>query len=252
MAKDKVLMGSERRSLTLSDQERRVTAFHEAGHALVALCEEHHDPLHKVSIIPRGRALGVTMAMPAEDRYTATKEQLLASVAFCMGGRAAEDVVFEQFSTGASDDLVKATKIAREMVCSYGMSEKLGPMSVEESDHPVFLGREIGQGPQHSQQTAIVIDQEVQRILSECYEHARGRISERRDLLDKIAHGLLERETLDNLELAVLVEGGELPPLELTAESTESSPETSEAKTGDAPEPRFGDKTIPEPEPMPG
>ena len=174
MAKDKVMMGSERRSLTLSDHERRVTAYHEGGHALVALLQEDHDPLHKVTIVPRGRALGVTMSLPTEDRYTATKSQLLASIAFCMGGRAAEDVVFEQFSTGASDDLAKATKIAREMVCTYGMSEKIGPVAVADSSGQPFLGRALSHQPKHSEQTAREVDIEVERMLSGAYQLAKG------------------------------------------------------------------------------
>ena len=252
LAKDKVLMGSERRSLTLSDAERRVTAYHEAGHALVALLDEHHDPLHKVTIVPRGRALGVTMSLPTEDRYTATKEQLLARVAFCMGGRAAEEVVFNQMSTGASDDLAKATQIAREMVCSYGMSERLGPMSIQESDHPVFLGRELGQPLKHSARTAIAIDEEVQRILGESYERAVGWMNERRDALDKIAEGLLERETLDDRELKILLEGRVLPPPVPAVRATAGLSEQGEGEAAGKVEDRFGDDTIPEPEPAPG
>ena len=251
-AKDKVLMGTERRSLTLSDHERRVTAFHEAGHALVAMLQEDHDPLHKVSIIPRGRALGVTLSIPTEDRYTATGAQLMASIAFCMGGRAAEELVFGQLSTGASDDLRKATKIARDMVCCYGMSERLGPMSIEASDHQVFLGRELGQGSQHSEGTAQAIDQEVQRILQTAYDRALNFVTERRDALDKIAAGLLERETLDDRELNILLEGGELPRLEedVPPAPPEASDDAQE-KAKETREPRFGDKGNPLPEPLP-
>jgi cell division protease FtsH len=170
-----------------------------------------------------------------------------------MGGRAAEEVVFSQFSTGASDDLSKATNIAREMVCSYGMSEKLGPISVTEADHPIFLGRELSQGPKHSQQTATAIDEEIQAILTMQYERAKSRLVERRDVLDRFAENLLERETLDDRELKILLEGGELPaPEPAVVDAAQSSPETSEEKTADAPDPRFGDKTIPEPEPAPG
>ena len=253
MAKDKVMMGSERRSLTLSDHERRVTAYHEGGHALVALLQEDHDPLHKVTIVPRGRALGVTMSLPTEDRYTATKSELLASIAFCMGGRAAEDVVFDQLSTGASDDLAKATKIAREMVCTYGMSEKIGPVAVDDSTGQPFLGRELSHQPKHSEQTAREVDIEVERMLSGAYQLAKGLVVERRDLLDRIAEGLLERETLDDKELQILVDGGELPPLAAPVPATTStSPEKSDGQSESGLEPSFGDKSIPEPEPMPG
>src|SRR5262245_31032526 len=143
LAKDKVLMGSERRSLCLSEKERRITAYHEGGHALVALLEEHSDPVHKVTMIPRGRALGVTMTLPLEDRYTQTKDQLLANITKLMGGRAAEEIVFEMISTGASNDLKQATEIARAMVCTFGMSDRLGPVSFDHEDSQVFLGREL-------------------------------------------------------------------------------------------------------------
>jgi len=196
----------------------------------------------------------VTMSMPTEDRYTATKTQLLASIAFCMGGRAAEDVVFQQFSTGASDDLSKATRIARDMICSYGMSEKIGPVSVEDGGAQPFLGRELGQHAKHSEQTAREIDQEVEHMLSECYRRAKGWVVERRELLDKVAEGLLERETLDDQELGILLQGGELPPLAppVTRTATGAEIEKSEGKAGETPESDFGDKGIPEPEPMPG
>jgi cell division protease FtsH len=253
MAKDKVLMGSERRSLTLSDRERRVTAYHEAGHALVAMLEEHCDPLHKVSIIPRGQALGVTMTLPTEDRFLATKEQLLAMIRHAMGGRASEEIVFEQFSTGASDDLAKATKIAREMVCTYGMSEKLGPMSIEDSSPNVFLGRDLGMTPKHSAETARSIDHEVQRILTEAYERAQRWLIERRPLLDAIAQNLLERETLDDQEIAILMDGGELPPMVAPSTGTAVTPPKPKDEEAEAAQkPRFGDKGIPEPEPVPG
>ena len=253
MAKDKLLMGSERRSLTLSDTERRVTAYHEAGHALVALMEEDCDPLHKVSIVPRGQALGVTMTLPAEDRFLATKKQLLALIRHAMGGRAAEEVVFQQFSSGASDDLSKATDIARKMVCSYGMSEKIGPIFIEDPSPNVFLGRELGSGVKHSPEMARAIDAEIQSILTAAYERAQYWLTEKRSLLDSIAASLLERETLDARELQILLEGGELPLLAApSADASVTPPMPTEQGTEAPDEPRFGDETIPEPEPVPG
>ena len=249
-AKDKVLMGAERRSLILSEHERQVTAFHEAGHALVGLLEEDHDPLHKVSIIPRGRALGVTMSLPSEDRYTATKKQLTARIAGMMGGRAAEDIVFQQFSTGASNDLEQATAIARSMVCRYGMSEKIGPVTVGGDDGQPFLGLEMSHTKGHSEATAREIDQEIERFLSEGYERARQWLVGRRDALNRIAESLLERETLDDQELQTLLDGGELAavPPAVQGDSTPApvaEAEESEGKRG------FGEDPLPDPEPMP-
>ena len=249
-AKDRVLMGAERRSLILSDHERQVTAYHEAGHALVGLLEEHHDPLHKVTIIPRGRALGVTMSMPEEDRYTATKKQLTARIAGMMGGRAAEDIVFQQFSTGASNDLQQATQIARNMVCRYGMSEKIGPVSVAGDDGQPFLGRELAHSKEHSEDTAREIDEEIERILSEGYERAKYLLTERHDTLNRIAESLLERETLDDEELQVLLDGGELAPVPETDQGDSGAPESAEASESGGKR-GFGDDPLPDPEPMP-
>jgi cell division protease FtsH len=248
-AKDKVLLGAERRSMVMTEKERRVTAFHEAGHALVALLEPDSDPVHKVTIIPRGMALGVTQVMPTEDRHTMTKQQLIARLLYAMGGRAAEDVVFGQLSTGASDDLRKATQMARDMVCRYGMSERLGPMSFGDDSNSVFLGRDLVQHREYSEEKAREIDAEVADMLRAAYDRARGHLEQRRDALERIALSLLERETLGEGELLLLVEGRELPPLPL--------PEVKEAKP--APSPRkspgrvaaFGDERIPDPEPMP-
>ena len=250
LAKEKVLMGAERRSMILSEKERKITAFHEAGHALIAMLEEHSDPVHKVTIIPRGGALGVTMTLPAEDRYCVSKEELLATITRAMGGRAAEELVFEHFSTGAANDLEKATKIARDMVCSYGMSEKLGPVSLADDHNPVFIGREFGAAPKHSPEKARQIDDEVFAILSDRYARAKQMLIDRRDVLDKIAHSLLERETLDESDLRLLLEGRELPALPEPQRSSgvparaHSEPEGTRR--------RFGDKPVPDPEPVPG
>ncbi len=250
-AKEKVLMGSERRSMIISEKERRITAFHEAGHALIAMLEDDSDPVHKVSIIPRGGALGVTMTLPTEDKYCVSKNELLATIARAMGGRAAEDLVFDHFSTGAANDLEKATKIARDMVCSYGMSDKLGPMNLSDDHNPVFIGREFGAAPKHSQAKAREIDEEVHAILTERYAHAKQILIERRDSLDRIAHALLERETLEESDLRLLLEGRELPALPEPSRGTPGIP----ARATTDPEGsrrRFGEKPVSDPEPVPG
>ena len=249
LAKDKVLLGSERRSLILSEKEKRITAYHEGGHALVALLEEHSDPVHKVTIIPRGRALGVTLTMPTEDRYSMTRDELLARVYHSMGGRAAEEVVFGHFSTGAANDLKQATKLVRDMVCTYGMSDRIGPISLEEESETVFLGRELGRHATRSPAQAQEIDDEISSILTRAYEHAKNQIIDHREALDRIAEALLERETLGTTELQTLLEGGELPPLPQVSPGPAGDPS---AAGEEAAPPRFGDKTIPEPEPMPG
>ena len=213
LAKEKIMLGSERRSLTISDRERRMTAYHEAGHALVGLLGEHSDPVHKVTIVPRGRALGVTLTLPEEDRYSVTKDQMLAMLDHMMGGRAAEEVVFDQLTSGASDDLKKATKLARDMVCIYGMSPKLGPISIDEEGDTVFLGRDIATSPKHGPERARDIDAEVHVFLADAYGRAKQVLTERRDVLDRIAEALLERETLGQEELKLLLEDRELPPL---------------------------------------
>ncbi|MCZ6569450.1 MAG: ATP-dependent zinc metalloprotease FtsH [Deltaproteobacteria bacterium] len=251
LAKDKVMMGTERRSLILTEEERRTIAVHEGGHALVAMLDENCDPVHKVSIIPRGMALGVTQTLPTEDRNIVLRRQLLAKITHAMGGRAAEEVVFGHFSTGAADDLKRATNIAREMVCSYGMSEKLGPMSLDDGGGEVFLGRDIGRIRGHSEAKAHEIDEEVLAILGDSYALAKDRIVEKRDALDRIAEALLERETLGLSDLKLLLEGRELPPLPqpeaaLPAAQTGSEPEGGEEKTP------LRERPIPDPEPIPG
>ena len=250
-AKEKVLMGSERRSMIISEKERKITAFHEAGHALIAMVEDDSDPVHKVSIIPRGGALGVTMTLPTEDKYCVSKDELLAMIARLMGGRAAEDLVFEHFSTGAANDLEKATKIARDMVCSYGMSDKLGPVTLSDDHNPVFIGREFGATPKHSQDKAREIDQEVHSILTERYARAKQILIDRRDALDRIAHALLERETLEESDLHLLMEGRELPALPEPSRGTPGIPARATTDP-EGPRRRFGEKPVPDPEPVPG
>ncbi|MHC4225680.1 MAG: ATP-dependent zinc metalloprotease FtsH [Planctomycetota bacterium] len=196
-AKDKVLLGAERRSLIMSDEDKRNTAYHEAGHALVAMLSPESDPVHKVTIIPRGMALGLTQTLPEEDRYSLTKDQILAQITHAMGGRAAEELVFGQLSTGASNDLKQATGLARRMVCSYGMSERLGPVSWDDDDHDVFLGRDFMSRKEYSEKKAQEIDEEVTQYLVSLYDRAKSLLTENRDKLDRIAEALLERETLE-------------------------------------------------------
>jgi cell division protease FtsH len=213
-AKDKVIMGVERKTMMLTDEEKAITAYHEAGHALVACFTPGADPLHKVTIIPRGRALGLTMQLPTEDKYTYKKNYVEAQIAILMGGRVAEELTQEDITTGAGNDIERATDMARRMVCEWGMSE-LGPLSYGSKDEPVFLGREFAQRADYSQDTAIRIDHEVTRIVQSGYERARALLTRYREVLDRIAHALLERETLDGEEVYNTIRemtGQEPPP----------------------------------------
>ena len=196
-ARDKVMMGAERRSLIVSDEEKETTAYHEIGHALVAASIEEVDPVHKVSIIPRGRAVGVTMLLPEEDRHSHNKRGLLGQIAMTMGGRAAEHLVFKRFTTGASDDLKRATELARKMVCQWGMSEKLGPLTYTEDAGHVFLGRDLQQHKEFSNESMRMIDEEVLEILNSSYERAKKILKKNRKVLEALAKTLLEKETID-------------------------------------------------------
>jgi cell division protease FtsH len=212
LAKDKVLMGAERKSMILSDEEKRMTAFHEAGHALVAVVMKNSDPLHKVTIIPRGMALGVTMQLPIDDKHTYSREYLETRIAIMMGGRVAEELFLHQMTTGAGNDIEQATELARKMVCEWGMST-LGPLTFGKKEEQIFLGREIAQHRDYSEDTAIKIDQEVRRIADEGYKAAVDVLSGHRETLEKIAQMLLEREVLDANEIQMIIEGKELPPI---------------------------------------
>ena len=212
VAKDKVLMGVERKSMILTDDQKKVTAYHEAGHALVAAKLPNADPVHKVTIIPRGMALGLTMQLPVDDRYNVTKEYLETNIAIFMGGRIAEEIFLNQMSTGAGNDIERATELARKMVCEWGMSS-LGPLTFGKKEEQIFLGREISQHRDYSEDTAIKIDQEVRRIVDDGYNRAQRVLSENRELLGKIARALIEREVLDANEVALLVDGKDLPPM---------------------------------------
>jgi cell division protease FtsH len=245
-AKDKVLLGAERRSLVMTDEDKRITAYHEAGHALVAMLTPGSDPVHKVTIIPRGMALGVTQTLPAEDRYNLTRDQILAMIKHAMGGRAAEELVFQHLSTGASNDLQQATRLARQMICKYGMSDKLGPVSYGDDDHDVFLGRDFVSRKDYSEKKSEEIDDEVSKTLNKLYTDARQMLDDNRGTLDRIAEALLERETLDTADLKLIAAGEPLPPLPLP----QATPEPRrEAKS--EPLAKFPGKKLPDPEPMP-
>ncbi|MSQ47470.1 MAG: ATP-dependent metallopeptidase FtsH/Yme1/Tma family protein [Deltaproteobacteria bacterium] len=201
LSKDKVLMGAERRSLILSSEERKNTAYHESGHALVARLIPGTDPVHKVTIIPRGMALGVTMQVPVDDRHTWSRDYIVDRLAIIFGGRAAETLIFDQMTTGAGDDLEKATELARRMVCEWGMSERLGPMTFGKKEEQIFLGRDFTQAKDYSEKTAVDIDTEVRQIISAAYERAKDLLRKNLDILHKMAAVLLEKEVLDAPEL---------------------------------------------------
>jgi len=234
MAKDKVLMGKERRSLILSDEEKRTTAYHEAGHALVAKLIEGSDPVHKVSIIPRGRALGVTMQLPEDDRHTYSKDFLVNSIVMLMGGRVAEEVVLNQLTTGAGNDIERATGMARKMVCKWGMSEKLGPLSYGEKDEEIFLGRELVAHKNFSEDTSRQIDAEVRSIVDGCHARAKQLLTDNVEVLHAIAKALLERETISGADIDLIMKGEPLPPVDLKADvPPEEEPKAPEAKPAD-------------------
>jgi cell division protease FtsH len=210
LAKDKVLMGAERKSMLLTEEEKRVTAYHEAGHALVAALMPHADPLHKVTIIPRGMALGVTMQLPETDKHNYTSEYLETELAVLMGGRLAEENFLNQTSTGAGNDIERATALARKMVCEWGMST-LGPLTFGKKEEQIFLGRELAQHRDFSEETAKEIDSEVRRLVNTGYDRAKKLILDNRDTLERIALALLDREVLDANELKLIIEGKQLP-----------------------------------------
>ncbi|HEX9289996.1 MAG TPA: cell division protein FtsH, partial [Anaeromyxobacteraceae bacterium] len=215
-AKDKVLMGTERRSLIISEKEKRTTAIHEAGHALVAKILPGTDPVHKVTIIPRGRALGLTQQLPMEDRLNINQEFALNQIAILMGGRIAEEITFGQKTTGAGNDIEVATNLAHSMVCEWGMSEKMGPLAFGRKEGEVFLGREMTTQQHYSEQTAKDIDAEVRRIVTEQYERAKRVLVDNQAMLNKIAEALLEYETIDASDIDILMAGGSInrpPPI---------------------------------------
>ena len=206
-AKDKVLMGTARKSLIISEQEKLTTAYHEAGHTLVAKMLPSTDPVHKVSIIPRGMALGITQQLPQEDKYNINKEYANNRIAILLGGRVAEEIVFKQQTTGAGNDLQQATKLASKMVCDWGMSDKIGPVSFSKEEEEVFLGRDFGRVRAYSEATAQQIDEEIRNIIHTNYERAKEIISKNLDKLERIAKALLDYESLDGSEIDLLMEG---------------------------------------------
>lgn len=208
-AKDKVIMGVERKSLIISEEEKKITAYHEAGHALVAKLTPGADPIHKVTIIPRGMALGVTQQLPIEDKYTHSRSYLYSTIMVLLGGRAAEEIIFNERTSGAGNDLERVTEIARKMVCEWGMSERVGPVTFGKAEEQVFLGKEFARNNDYSEDTAIQIDQEIRRIVEENYQQSKDLLEENLDLLHELAKLLLDKEVVDGIELDNLVRGSD-------------------------------------------
>jgi cell division protease FtsH len=234
-AKDKVMMGTERKSMLISDKEKKVTSYHESGHVLVARCLPEADPVHKVTIIPRGRALGVTTYLPIDEKHTYSREYLEAMITYALGGRAAEKLVFNQFTTGAGNDIERATELARKMVCEWGMSDKLGPLAYGAKEEELFLGREITKTRAFSENTAIAIDAEVRLIVTRAMKRADKILKENAKILHRLANALLEREILDSEEIDKIIRGEELPPVDKHVNGTQSSPtELPEVKPSQA------------------
>jgi len=247
-AKDKVMLGVERKSLVLSEDERRLTAYHEAGHTVVSMKTPGSDPIHKVTIVPRGRALGLMMSLPEKDRYGQTKEWLIGRLAIAFGGRVAEELIFgpSKVTTGAGSDIEQATAIARRMVTQFGMSEKIGMMAVGDREQEIFLGREFGQRREVSERTAEIVDDEVKHFIDEAHEKARKILSDHGDLLERIALALLDRETIDREDIDLLAQGKMLPP---QSSSAPPAPPATQAKADTVPQraPILG---VPPAEPM--
>jgi cell division protease FtsH len=210
-AKDKVLMGTERKSMVISDEEKRNTAYHESGHALVARMLPGTDPIHKVTIIPRGRALGLTQQLPVDEKHAYPREFLTNNIVILLGGRAAEELVMKDFTTGAGNDIERATNLARKMVCEWGMSSEMGPLSYGKKEEQIFLGREFATHKDYSEETAQKIDKEVSRIVMTSYETAKKILSDRMEVLNRIASELLEKEVLNAAELDKII--GIEPPV---------------------------------------
>ncbi|MFH0799743.1 MAG: ATP-dependent zinc metalloprotease FtsH [Pseudomonadota bacterium] len=225
LAKDKVLMGSERKSMIISEDEKKNTAFHEAGHTLVAKLTPGTDPIHKVTIIPRGMALGLTQQLPTDDRYTQNRVFCENSLSILLGGRAAEELIFQQPTTGAGNDIERASELARKMVCEWGMSDKLGPLSFGKKGQEIFLGREISQHADYSEDTAREIDSEIKRFVMEGYGRAKKILADNRDTLTRLAEALLEHESLSNDQIEKIMRGEELGPRVISADEAAISAE---------------------------
>ena len=205
-AKDKVMMGAERKSMVISIEERKNTAYHESGHALVARLLPGSDPIHKVTIIPRGMALGLTQQLPVDEKHTYPKQYLLNNITILLGGRAAEELILNEFTTGSGNDIERATNLARKMVCEWGMSEAMGPLSYGKKEEQIFLGREFATHKDYSEETAQKIDKEVTRLVSDSYEKAKKLLSDHMDILNRIASALLEKEVLNTTELDEVIQ----------------------------------------------
>jgi cell division protease FtsH len=227
-AKDKVLMGAERRSMIISDEEKKVTAIHEAGHAVLAVKLPHADPIHKVTIIPRGMALGLTMQVPVDEKHNYSRDYLNDRIAILLGGRIAEEIMLGQITTGAGNDLERVTDLARKMVCEWGMSDAMGPLTFGKKEEQIFLGREISKAQDYSEETAIRIDQEVKRFVMDNYERARQVLTEHKAILLKIADELLAREVLDADQVMRLAKG--LPLQEIVPPPATPAPAAGEPR----------------------
>jgi cell division protease FtsH len=235
-AKDKVIMGVERKSLVLSENEKRNTAYHEAGHAICNLHCKESDPLHKVTIIPRGRALGVTFSLPGEDRHSYSKGYLLDRICIMMGGRCAEEMIFNTRTTGAANDIKQATDMVRKMICDYGMTEELGPLSYGEKDEQIFLGRELNRHRDYSDKTAQQIDALMQSIIDTQYKRAMSILTENRQELERLATALLEHEMLDAEEIQKILRGEFLETAKKTRSLFTRPPSGPASSAGAAPE----------------
>ncbi len=229
-AKDKVMMGMERKSLIISEKEKKVTSYHEIGHVLVARMIPEADPVHKVTIIPRGRALGLTTYLPIDEKHTYSRAYLIAMITYALGGRAAEMIVFGELTTGAGNDIERATEIARKMVCEWGMSQRLGPLTYGQKDEEIFLGRQIARHKNYSEETAIAIDKEIKDIVDGAMKRAEEILRENIEILHKLSETLLEREILDANEIDMIVRGEELPPAGQRGNGHSSSAQPSESK----------------------
>jgi len=243
-AKDKVLMGTERKSMIISDKEKKTTAYHESGHVLVAKMIPEADPVHKVTIIPRGRALGVTTYLPIDEKHNYAKEYLEAMIAYAMGGRAAEKMIFNEYTTGASNDIERATSLARKMVCEYGMSEKLGPIAYGNKSEEVFLGKEIHEHKNFSEMTQILIDEETKKIVQSGMSRAEKILSDNIDVLHKLSSYLLEREILASEDIEAIMRGEDLPPIEKENIDNDKSKESIKKKRKSRKKPAVSPKDV--------
>jgi cell division protease FtsH len=248
-SKDKVLMGSERKSMIITDEEKKLTAFHEGGHALLAALLPNADPLHKVTIIPRGMALGLTQQLPTEEKHNWTREQLEDRIAVCMGGRIAEEITFREITTGSQNDIEQATEMARKMVCEWGMSDTLGPLTYGKKEEAIFLGKEFNRHQDYSEATALKIDSEIKRIVTEQYERATKILTDKREALVQVAEALLEHEVLDGVQINQILAGETMsvrprtpPPAPAPAPAREGKVEGGERAGGILPPPMAAPK----------